>query len=173
MQSDLSDGVRYLADQGIIDPGRVCIVGASYGGYAALAGMTLESGVYRCGVAVAGISDLEQFAQANYGSGTRPDLVGIWDRYWGVAQPTAAALAAISPVKHVQTVTGPVLLIHGRDDTVVPYHQSELMQRALKGAGKSVALVTLKDEDHWLSHGATRKQMLEETIHFLRVNNPP
>ena len=53
MQTDLSDGVRHLARQGIIDPQRVCIVGASYGGYAALAGITLDRGVYRCAVAVA------------------------------------------------------------------------------------------------------------------------
>jgi hypothetical protein len=61
MQSDLSDGVRFLAHQGTIDPQRVCIVGASYGGYAALAGVTVESGVYRCAVSVAGISDLRRF----------------------------------------------------------------------------------------------------------------
>ena len=58
MQTDLSDGVRYLARQGVIDPARVCIVGGSYGGYAALAGATLDPGVYRCAVAVAGVSDV-------------------------------------------------------------------------------------------------------------------
>ena len=56
MQTDLSDGVRYLAAQGIIDAARVCIVGASYGGYAALAGATLDPGVYRCAAAIAGIA---------------------------------------------------------------------------------------------------------------------
>src|SRR5262249_22277991 len=59
MQTDLSDGVRYLAKQGVIDPARVCIVGASYGGYAALAGVTIDPGVYRCAVSVAGLSDLK------------------------------------------------------------------------------------------------------------------
>ena len=58
MQTDLSDGVRDLAKQGIIDPKRVCIMGASYGGYAALAGVTLDKGVYRCAVSVNGPSDL-------------------------------------------------------------------------------------------------------------------
>ena len=60
MQTDLSDGVRYLADQGIVDRNRVCMTGASYGGYAAMAGVTLQSGIYRCAVAVAGVSDLRQ-----------------------------------------------------------------------------------------------------------------
>lgn len=58
MQSDLSDGVKALADKGIVDPKRACIVGASYGGYAALAGVTLQQGIYRCAVSVAGVSDL-------------------------------------------------------------------------------------------------------------------
>jgi dipeptidyl aminopeptidase/acylaminoacyl peptidase len=73
----------------------------------------------------------------------------------------------------VNEVTAPVLLIHGRDDTVVPYEQSDLMAAALKRAGKSVELVTLKHEDHWLSRSATRLQMLEATVAFLKVNNPP
>jgi dipeptidyl aminopeptidase/acylaminoacyl peptidase len=60
MQTDISDGVRYLAGQGIVDPSRVCIAGASYGGYAAMAGVTLQSGIYRCAVAVSGIADLRR-----------------------------------------------------------------------------------------------------------------
>ncbi len=80
MQSDLSDGVRYLAHQGIIDPKRVCIVGASYGGYAALAGVTVESGVYRCAVSVAGISDLRRF------------------RKWTSRQPAGLVAALLGPI---------------------------------------------------------------------------
>jgi dienelactone hydrolase len=173
MQSDLSDGVRHLAEQGIVDPNRVCIAGGSYGGYAALAGMTLQPGVYRCAVSVAGISDLKRFLERSYlyAGNTRADR--YWDRFLGVSISDAAALDAISPIEHVKAVAGPVLLIHGRDDTVVPYEQSEAIASALKRAGKSVALVTLKDEDHWLSRGATRLQMLEATMEFLRANNPP
>jgi len=67
----------------------------------------------------------------------------------------------------------PVLLVHGRDDTVVPYEQSELILGALKRAGKSVQMVTMKHEDHWLSRSETRLQMLQASVDFLRVNNPP
>ena len=84
----------------------------------------------------------------------------------GVSKPTASLLAPISPIEHVKAVTGPILLVHGRDDTVVPYEQSEVMASALTHAGKSVALVTLKNEDHWLSRAATRLQMLEEPRNF-------
>jgi dipeptidyl aminopeptidase/acylaminoacyl peptidase len=175
MQTDLSDGVRYLARQGTIDPKRVCIVGASYGGYAALAGITLDPGVYRCAVSVAGLSDLRRILRwTNENSGHR-DNHGqrYWDRFMGVSGPDDPALKAISPIEHMAAVTAPVLLIHGRDDTVVPYEQSQVMADALKHAGKSVEFVTLKREDHWLSHSATRFQMLQATVAFLKANNPP
>jgi len=180
MQTDLSDGVRYLANQGMIDPKRVCIVGASYGGYAALAGITMQPEVYRCAVSVAGLSDLKRMLQwtnsqqvnfnARHGDNTSQRY---WDRYMGVSGPNDPALSAISPVEHISAVQGPVLLIHGKDDTVVPYEQSDVMANALKHAGKSVEFVTLRHEDHWLSRSATRLQMLDATVAFLRTNNPP
>jgi dipeptidyl aminopeptidase/acylaminoacyl peptidase len=175
MQTDLSDGVGYLAQQGIIDPKRVCIVGASYGGYAALAGATLQPEVYRCAVSVAGIADLGRMLRwTNVRVGHDNGVAErYWDRFMGAAAPDDPRLAAISPIEHVGAVSGPILLIHGKDDTVVAYEQSEVMERALKRAGKSVELVTLKREDHWLSRSATRLQMLEATVAFLRANNPP
>jgi dipeptidyl aminopeptidase/acylaminoacyl peptidase len=172
MQTDLSDGVRYLASQGIIDPKRVCIVGASYGGYAALAGVTLDPGVYRCAVSVAGISDMRRFREWVRGVGWGRDL-RYWDRFIGTSDKNDPALLAISPIEHVSAVTAPVLLIHGRDDTVVPFEQSDVMESALKRAGKKVELVTMKHEDHWLSHSETRLQMLEACVKFLKENNPP
>jgi dipeptidyl aminopeptidase/acylaminoacyl peptidase len=172
MQTDLSDGVRYLAHQGIVDPKRVCIVGASYGGYAALAGVTIESGVYRCAVSVAGISDLRRFRKW-----TVQNELSIsqryWDRFIGISDKNDPAIAGISPIDHVSSVTAPILLIHGKDDTVVPYEQSDVMLSALKRAGKSVELVTMKHEDHWLSHSETRLQMLQASVEFLKANNPP
>ncbi len=173
MQTDLSDGVRYLAQQGIIDPTRVCIVGASYGGYAALAGVTLDPGVYRCAVSVAGVSDLKRMLAWEKEGESRHVGSRYWDRYMGVAGPDDPALDAISPIKHIDSVNVPVLLIHGKDDTVVPYEQSEVMLKALTKANKKVDLVTMKKEDHWLSRGETRLLMLQSSIAFLKANNPP
>jgi len=172
MQSDLSDGVRYLAKEGIADPARVCIVGASYGGYAALAGVTLENGVYRCAVSVAGISDLRQFMKQ---LGNKHEILAQrdWDRFTGVSGPGDPTLNAISPIEHVAAVDAAVLLIHGRDDTVVPFEQSERMYDALRKAHKDCALVPLKHEDHWLSRGETRLQMLQASVAFLRAHHPP
>lgn len=175
MQTDLSDGVRYLVHEGIADPRRVCIVGASYGGYAALAGATLDPGVYRCAVSVAGLSDLKRMLSwVNEKHLARDSLEQrYWDRFMGVTGPNDPELERISPIRHLDAVTVPVLLIHGRDDTVVPFEQSDVMYTALRRAGKDAELVTLKHEDHWLSRSETRLQMLQASIDFLRAHNPP
>jgi dipeptidyl aminopeptidase/acylaminoacyl peptidase len=175
MQTDLSDGVRALAAQGLIDPKRVCIVGASYGGYAALAGATLDTGIYRCAVSIAGLSDigkqLRYWKGENGGDEDRSQR--FWYRFLGIEDPDDPKLNAISPIKHVGNVTIPILLIHGKDDTVVPYDQSDDIADALKVAKKPYEFVTLKHEDHWLSRSETRLQMLQATVKFLETNNPP
>ena len=172
MQTDLSDGVQALANEGKIDPKRVCIVGANYGGYAALAGATLQPDVYRCAVDVAGPSDLKRFVawsrQVHGASAQR-----YWFRLMGADTQGDPHLDDISPADHADRARGPILLIHGKDDTVVPFSQSQIMADALKKAGKPYDLVVLKAEDHWLSRGATRLQMLQAVIDFLQKNNPP
>ncbi len=174
MQTDLSDGVRYLADRGLIDPARVCIVGASYGGYAALAGVTLQQGIYRCAVAVAGVSDLHWIVQRSAGLRLNTNFrTRYGERLLGVSDVHDPSIDERSPLRHAQAVTVPVLLIHGRDDTVVPYEQSRRMADALERLHKPVELVDLKSEDHWLSRAPTRLQMLAATVAFLKANNPP
>ncbi|HEX9139589.1 MAG TPA: S9 family peptidase [Steroidobacteraceae bacterium] len=173
MQSDLSDGVRYLAKEGIADPSRVCIVGTTYGGYAALAGVSLEPGVYRCAVAVAGQSDLKQYLQWLDIKQARDITLRYLDRYIGVNGPGDPRLDEISPIKHVDAITAPVLLIHGKNDTVISFEQSQNMFDALRRAKKEVELVTLKQEDHWLSRSETRLQTLQATVKFVRAHNPP
>ena len=175
MQTDLSDGVRALAVQGVIDAKRVCIVGASYGGYAALAGAALQPGVYRCAASVAGPSDLKRMvidSSRGYASSDN-STQRFWLRFMGADGVKDPDLAAISPARLADQVKIPILLIHGKDDTVVPYVQSTLMADALTKAGKPVELVTLPSEDHWLSRGATRLQMLTSMVGFLEKNNPP
>jgi dipeptidyl aminopeptidase/acylaminoacyl peptidase len=176
METDLSDGARALAAQGIIDPKRVCIVGDSlYGGYAALAGASFDTGIYRCAVSEGGVSDLR--AQLHFWGWPHNTLDDrrerFWDRFLGISDTDDPKLDDISPIKHVDKVSIPILLIHGKDDTVVPISQSEDMADALKAAGKQVEFVKLEGEDHWLSRSETRLQMLEATVKFLETNNPP
>ncbi|MDO9433522.1 MAG: S9 family peptidase [Phenylobacterium sp.] len=172
MQTDLSDGVRHLAADGTIDPKRVCIVGASYGGYAALAGATLDPGVYRCAASVAGLSDMRRFvAWSKTRSGVEAQR--YWSRFMGAQGPYDPVLQQISPALNVDKVTIPILLIHGKDDTVVPLEQSRIMESALQKAGKPVEVLVMEGEDHWLSRGDTRLQMLNSVVAFLERHNPP
>ncbi len=95
------------------------------------------------------------------------------ERYWVRYMGAEDTLREISPALHADKVTIPVLLIHGKDDTVVPYAQSQMMTDALRKAGKPVEFVTLAGEDHWLTRGQTRLQMLQATVAFLEKYNPP
>lgn len=172
MQTDLSDGVSALAAEGVIDSDRVCIVGASYGGYAALAGVSLQQGVYRCAVSIAGISHLNSLFDWKTRRGPRKTLL----RYWKAAvgdENNADLKESLSPINYVEKVNAPILLIHGDDDLVVPLEQSENMFKALKKAGKDARYEVLKQEDHWLSNDKTRKKMVKISLDFVKQHNPP
>ena len=175
MQTDLSDGVRWLAAQGWVDPARVCIVGASYGGYAAMAGPTLDPGVYRCAVSVAGVSDLRRMVQweADMGGQRDAPVVRYWNRFMGADRLGDRDLDEVSPAAQAARADAPILLLHGRDDTVVPIEQSRFLADALRRAGKPYEFVELTGEDHWLSRADTRRRMLTETVRFLEAHNPP
>jgi dipeptidyl aminopeptidase/acylaminoacyl peptidase len=175
MQTDLSDGVRYLAAQGIVDPKRVCIFGWSYGGYAALAGAAFDPGVYRCAADMAGPADLQlMLQQVQTETGLRnSETLRYWDRYMGAKGPSDPVLAEISPAKQAAKIGIPILIVHGKDDTVVDYKQSVAMADALKRAGKPYTFVTLDGEDHWGSRSETRLKLLQAVMDFLVKNNPP
>lgn len=172
MQTDISDGVAALTAQGVVDPGRACIVGASYGGYAALAGVTLQKGLYRCAASVAGPTDMRRFIIWVRGrSGQDQRGVRFWRSLSGAAE--GQDLDAISPSRLAANADAPILLIHGKDDTVVPFEQSQIMEKALRQAGKPVELVAMEGEDHWLSGESTRQLMLARTVAFVEQHNPP
>jgi dipeptidyl aminopeptidase/acylaminoacyl peptidase len=166
MQDDLSDGVRHLVATGVADPARVCIVGASYGGYAALAGAAFTPELYACAVSVNGISDLPtMLGDLRRRGGDQSDEIGYWKEHIGPATDPRAAQR--SPARAAAAVRAPVLLLHGANDTVVPPSQSQLMAKALAEAGMPHRYLSLPGEDHWLSQVATRKRVLEEIETFL------
>jgi dipeptidyl aminopeptidase/acylaminoacyl peptidase len=175
MQTDITDGLKALAAQGIVDPKRACVMGWSYGGYAAMASITVQNGFYRCAVAGAGVSDLNTMLEWVL------DRAGYRDneasRYWNLAMgakgPDDPALHEISPASLAAKADAPILLIFGKDDTVVPTAQSREMERALRSAGKPVEVLVLDKEDHWLSRENTRIQMLKAADAFIEKYNPP
>ena len=173
MQNDVSDGIAALAASGYIDPERVCIIGGSYGGYSALAGGAYSPELYRCIVSINGVSDLPRMLKSEkrrYGKDHW--VVSYWSRIIGNSKTEIDKLKSISPVHFAADFKAPVLLLHGRDDTVVPIKQSDIMYKALRRADKSVELIRLKGEDHWLSSSATRLQLLTEIDQFLDEYNP-
>jgi len=174
MQTDVSDAIPALAAQGIIDPKRGCIVGWSYGGYATLAGVTLQNGLYRCAAAGGAVSDLGamlNWEQAR--NGRLSPVMRYWHSSMGLSGPGDPVAATISPARLAASDQVPVMLLHGKDDTVVPFEQATEMRDALTRAGKPVELVTLQGTDHWLLEGATRTQMLQAMTGFLAKYNPP
>jgi dipeptidyl aminopeptidase/acylaminoacyl peptidase len=87
--------------------------------------------------------------------------------------PGDPAATAASPAMMANRADAPLLLIHGKDDTVVPFSQAQEMLEAMRRAGKPVELTVLPGEDHWLSSGDTRTRMLEAMVGFLEKHNPP
>jgi len=174
MQTDISDGVAGLASQGIVDPKRACIMGGSYGGYAALAGVTVQHGLYRCAVSVAGVADLGDFLTYSHKlAGSQSSTMRYWKGFMGVTSSwSTSELRPITPSELADHADAPILLIHGKDDTVVPFDQSETMESALKHAGKPVEFVQMQNEDHWLSREETRIEMLKAAVAFVEKNNP-
>ena len=170
MQTDISDGLAELVKRGIVDGKRACIMGASYGGYAALAGVTIQHGLYRCAVAVAPISDLQMFYQSKIAVDDYSPM--SWRSMREFLGDDPKLYKAVSPRQHATDADAPILLVHGKDDTVVPFHQSEVMANALTEAGKPHEFVVLAHEDHWLSVSDTRVQMLQEAMRFVQQYNP-
>ncbi|KWV93497.1 peptidase S9 [Erythrobacter sp. YT30] len=167
MQTDKSDGLAALAEAGIVNKDRACIVGASYGGYAALAGVTLQQGIYRCAVSVNGVSDIGEKYGIIRGSSARTLQTAREERLGPREQ-----WKEVSPLRFASQADAPIMLIHGANDTVVEYKHSSMMADKLKDAGKTFELVKLKGEDHWLSLSETRQQMLEKAVAFVQKHNP-
>src|SRR3569832_168995 len=168
MQDDISDGVKKLIADGIANHKRVSIVGASYGGYAALAGAAFTPDIYACAVSFAGISDLPRVIsgeRARYGE--KSGAVSFWISRIGSPFDDSDQLRATSPARHADQVKCPVLLMHGEGDTTVPIEQSELMNSALKSAGKDVQFIRFPGEDLYMNLADTRIRVLTETEAFL------
>lgn len=171
MQDDLTDCIENLVKRGVVDSDRVAIVGASYGGYAALAGAVFTPDLYRCAVSINGVSDLPRMLDdERFKHGTNSWVADYWTDSMIGGEGGKRALREISPVTFPERVVSPVLLVHGKDDTVVAFDQAKAMQKALKKEGKHVEFVKLDGEDHYLTRSDTRIRCLETVLKFLENN---
>ena len=157
---DVLDAGRWLIAQGIADPAKLGIVGWSYGGYAALQAAVTDSGVFKAVVAIAPVTDLNEFKSE----------VGDWSDYDVVRQVIGEGpqLHAGSPAQNAGRIKVPVLLFHGALDRNVPIAQSERMAKSLERANVPHELVTWDNLDHSLEDSSARAEMLRKSDEFLR-----
>lgn len=163
MQEDLEDGVADLVKRGWADPRRVGIVGASYGGYAALMGLVKTPHLYRCGFAFAPVTDLYDWAE-EHGRRTQRETMA---RLVGDYRTERQRLLDVSPCMQASKIKSPVMLIHGTHDRQVEYQHSKKMAEALASANKTYEFITQQRGDHHLSHFAYRQQLLMALEDFL------
>jgi len=171
MQHDLTDAVKALIKSEYVDANRICIVGASYGGYAALAGAVFTPKLYQCAVSINGVADVDKMLKdekSEYGSDHW--VLSYWQESIINGTITEDHLAKISPITHVKNVQIPILLIHGEYDEIVPFSQSEKMYEELKDAGKQVEFVELNKGDHHLSDAINRMEALKAIDKFIMNN---
>jgi dipeptidyl aminopeptidase/acylaminoacyl peptidase len=170
MQDDLDDGMDWLAGEGIVDKARVCVVGASYGGYAALWAAIRNPERYRCAASFAGVADWDAMLKYD-----RRYLTKTASKSWQarVTGESDFDLAAVSPTQQAARLTRPILIAHGEDDSNVPISQSKKLVAALKKAGKSdYEYVAYKDEGHGFSDPANQKDWFDRLDAFLAKHNP-
>ncbi|TCK27551.1 S9 family peptidase [Pseudonocardia endophytica] len=149
MHTDLLDGVDWAVEQGYADPDRVAIVGASYGGYAALVGATFTPDRFAAVVDVVGISDLENFMRTQPDF-VRPYLAPNWYRYVGdPADPEQLAdMRARSPITRVDRITAPLFVAQGANDARVVKAESDRIVESLRARGVDVDYMVRDDEGH-------------------------
>lgn len=170
MQTDLSDGVDALAAAGVIDPKRVCIMGLDYGGYAAVAGVILQHGRYRCAVSFWGLFDLGDTFAHKVGGQDRV-MINYWASFIGAGQADSN-LSALSPVKQAAAADAPVLLVTTQPDWTRLIDQAPAMQAALQAAGKPVELTRIDSKDSQLRSAAVRTALLKAAVPFVEKHNP-
>ena len=168
MQDDLNDAITHLAAQGIADPKRVCMMGWSYGGYAASRAAQRDGSKYRCTISGAGVHDL-------------PTMVAYDKDYLGeygakTALGSAGKLTEVSPGRFASKFSSPILIIHGEKDQRVPVAQSRNLvtdlRRAGKVEGRDFIYIELPRETHNLLLESSRFKVLEEVKKFLDKHNP-
>lgn len=160
MQDDVTDGAKWLIDQGLTSPGNLCIVGWSYGGYAALMGAVKTPDLFNCAASMAGVSDTGKLKRDQRG------YINLRVRTSTLGSDSVSN-KEVSPLARVNEIKIPILLLHGEVDRVVRVSHSRDMASALKRAKKSYKYVELENGNHSLTSGINRTQFLKELESFL------
>lgn len=167
MQDDLVDTVQWAAKQGLVDASRVCIVGASYGGYAALMGPIAHPGVYRCAASFAGVTDIELMYSINWSDISEAAKQYSMPVLIGDPAKDSERLAAASPLKRVAEIKVPVLLAHGAADRRVPIAHAQRFSDAARQAGVAIEQFYLNDVGHGFVDPAKQAEYFTRLERFL------
>lgn len=165
MQDDVDDARAWAVSSGLADGKRVCIAGASYGGYVAMRAAERNPDLYRCAITFAGVSDLPAILRFD---SQFVGALGTLD-YWRSRAPD---LRGVSPVNNAERTGIPVLVIHGKKDLRVPLSQSKDYVEKLKKAGKQVEFYIQPEGDHHFSREEDRLTFLTQMETFLDKHNP-
>lgn len=161
MQDDITDGVGWLVDQGHADPDRIAIVGASYGGYAALMGAIKTPELFQCAISFAGVSNLPDLLAGTDSDSFITRMIG--DRFSQLDD-----LRENSPVHRFRDIDIPIMLIHGRLDPIVPYSQSEDLSKIMNRADKENEFVALPQSGHGLNDYDDRLRFYSEQRRYIQ-----
>jgi len=167
IQDDIADGVKHLIAQKLVDPGKVCIFGASFGGYSAMMNPIRNPGMYKCAIGYAGVYDLNKLYAGDDGS---KQMRSFFGRTMGA---DSATYAAQSPTNLVAALDAPMLLIHGTADFVAPFAQFSAAEAALRHAGKTYETLVKQNEGHGFYKVANRVEVYNRIQAFLLKYNPP
>lgn len=167
MQHDITDGVKWLIEQGIADPDRIGIMGGSYGGYATLAGITFTPDLYAAAVAIVGPSNLSTLIRS-FPPYWRPTMTGTWFKRVGDPDKPddAERLRGQSPVFFADKIGTPLLLIHGANDPRVKKEESDQIVVALRDLGSDVEYLVISDEGHGFAGRENRLAYVAATERF-------
>lgn len=165
MQDDLTDATRWAVQQGIADAGRICIYGASYGGYAALMGVAKEPSLYKCAVGYVGVYDLP--TMQTHGDIQKRGSGETFLREW---IGDKSALGAVSPNRIADRIKVPVFLAAGGEDERAPIEHSKMMETALRKAGVPVETLYFPTEGHGFYTEAHRQEYYTRLLAFLARN---
>ena len=174
MQDDITDGVKWAVEQGIADPRRVCIYGASYGGYAVMMGLAKTPELYRCGVDYVGVTDIPLMLTMTW-SDTSRDEISIEHLKVMIGDPAGDAkrLAETSPVNLAARIKAPVLMAYGASDVRVPIEHGTRMRDALEKAGVKYQWMAMDGEGHGFRDPANQKTFYEAVEKFFAENLAP
>jgi dipeptidyl aminopeptidase/acylaminoacyl peptidase len=162
MQDDLTDATRWAIEQKIADPQRICLYGASYGGYASLMGVAREPDLYRCAAGYVGVYDVELMHKQKSRTAR---WLGTYMNDW--VGDDRSALGEVSPTMLAQRIRVPVFLAAGGKDEIAPQAQSERMEKALKAAGVPVETLYVRTEGHGFYAEANRRAYYTRLLGFL------